>query len=43
MNDEFEEIECNTCGDIMSVLPDESIYVCYNSECTSCYEDDECS
>jgi hypothetical protein len=34
-----EEVECNNCGNIMSLLEDESIYACYNSECTSCYEE----
>ena len=34
-----EEVECNMCGNIMSLLEDESIYVCFNSECTRCYEE----
>ena len=33
-----DEVECNNCGNIMSLTEDETIYVCYNSECTSCYE-----
>jgi hypothetical protein len=33
-----DEVECNNCGNIMSLTEDGSIYVCYNSECTSCYE-----
>jgi hypothetical protein len=36
---EEEEIECNTCGYLMGLLPDNSIYVCYNSECTSFYDE----
>ena len=36
-----DEVECNTCGNIMSLTEDESTYVCYNSECTSCYEEYE--
>lgn len=46
MNEEFEEVEevdeypeCNNCGDIMYLLPDKSIFVCTNPECTSCYEE----
>lgn len=35
-----EEVECNNCGDIMSLTEDQSIYICTNSECTSCYYDD---
>jgi hypothetical protein len=35
-----KEIECNTCGNIMSLLENKTNYVCYNSECTSCYEDE---
>lgn len=34
----LEEVECNNCGYLMSLTEDESVYVCYNSECTSCYE-----
>jgi hypothetical protein len=37
---EDEEVECNNCGNIMSLKEDKSIYVCYNSECTSCYEEE---
>jgi len=33
-----DEVECNNCSNLMSLTEDESIYVCYNSECTSCYE-----
>lgn len=36
-----EEVECNNCGCLMSLLPDNSIYVCTNSECTSCNEEFE--
>lgn len=36
-----EEVECNTCGYLMDLLSDNSIYVCNNSECTSCYEEGE--
>jgi hypothetical protein len=36
-----DEVECNMCGDYMYLLPDNSIYVCTNSECTRCYEEDE--
>ena len=36
-----DEVECNMCGNIMSLIEDESIYACYNSECTSCYEEDK--
>ena len=36
---EIDEVECNMCGNIMSLLEDESIYVCFNSECTRCYEE----
>jgi hypothetical protein len=39
--EELEEVECNNCGYLMSLTEDESIYVCYNSECTSCYEEYE--
>ncbi len=35
-----EEVDCNMCGYLMDLLPDNSIYVCNNSECTSCYEYD---
>jgi len=38
LKETLEEVECNTCGYLMSLTEDESIYVCYNSECTSCYE-----
>ena len=37
-NPSCDEVECNNCGNLMSLTEDESIYVCYNSECTSCYE-----
>jgi hypothetical protein len=37
----LEEVECNNCGYLMSLTEDESVYVCYNSECTSCYEEYE--
>jgi hypothetical protein len=37
----FEEVECNNCGYLMSLTEDESVYACYNSECTSCYEEYE--
>ncbi len=40
MNEEFEEVECNMCGNIMSLLEDKSNYVCFNSECTRYYEKD---
>lgn len=43
MNEEFEEIECNTCGNIMWLKEDKSIYICCNSECTSYYEENEFS
>ena len=33
-----DEVECNMCGNIMSLLEDESNYACFNSECTRCYE-----
>ena len=36
-----EEVECSSCGSLMSLLTDDSVYVCSNSECTSCYEDNE--
>lgn len=36
-----EEVECNNCGSIMWLLPDMSIYVCCNSECTRCYEEND--
>jgi hypothetical protein len=36
-----EEVECSSCGSSMSLLPDDSVYVCSNSECTSFYEDGE--
>lgn len=39
MDEEFEEIECNMCGNIMSLLEDKSNYACFNSECTRCYEE----
>jgi hypothetical protein len=39
--EEKEEVECNNCGYLMSLLPDNSIYVCTNSECTNCYEKSE--
>jgi hypothetical protein len=35
-----DEVECNNCGNIMSLTEDKSILICTNSECTSCYEDD---
>jgi hypothetical protein len=38
---EEDEVECNNCGYLMSLKEDESIYICTNSECTSCYEDFE--
>lgn len=41
MDEECEEIECNTCGNLMWLKEDESIYICCNSECTSCYEEYE--
>ena len=37
----LEEVECNNCGYLMSLTEDESVYACYNSECTSCYEEYE--
>ena len=37
----IEEVECSNCGSSMSLLPDNSVYVCSNSECTSCYKDNE--
>jgi hypothetical protein len=37
----IEEVECNNCGYLMSLTEDESVYACYNSECTSCYEEYE--
>ena len=40
-NETIEEVECNNCGYLMSLTEDESVYVCYNSECTSCYEEYE--
>ena len=36
-----DEVECNNCGNIMSLLEDESNYACFNSECTRCYEEYE--
>ena len=39
LKQEIDEVECNMCGNIMSLLEDESIYVCFNSECTRCYEE----
>jgi len=39
--EEDEEVECNMCGNIMDLLPDESNYVCTNTECTRCYEEEE--
>jgi hypothetical protein len=39
--EELEEVECNNCGYLMSLTEDESVYACYNSECTSCYEEYE--
>ena len=36
-----EEVECNICGSIMSLLPDNSMYVCTNSECTRYYEEEK--
>jgi len=36
-----EEIECNTCGELMSISSDETIYICTNSECTSYFEEEE--
>jgi hypothetical protein len=36
-----DEVECNMCGGYMYLLPDNSIYVCTNSECTRCYEEDD--
>jgi hypothetical protein len=36
-----DEVECNMCGNIMSLIENESIYACYNSECTRCYEEYE--
>jgi hypothetical protein len=29
------------CGGYMYLLPDNSIYVCTNSECTRCYEEED--
>jgi len=40
-NETIEEVECNNCGYLMSLTEDESVYACYNSECTSCYEEYE--
>lgn len=34
-----DEVECNNCGNIMSITENGSIYACFNSECTSCYEE----
>ncbi len=34
-----DEVECNSCGNIMSLIEDESIYACSNSECTRYYEE----
>ena len=39
--EQLEEVECNNCGYLMSLTEDESVYACYNSECTSCYEEYE--
>jgi len=39
--EQIEEVECNNCGYLMSLTEDESVYACYNSECTSCYEEYE--
>lgn len=36
-----DEVECNMCGGYMYLLPDNSIYVCTNSECTRCYEEED--
>ena len=36
-----DEVECNMCGNIMSLLEDESNYACFNNECTRCYEEYE--
>ena len=36
----LEEVECNNCGYLMSLKEDESIYICTNSECTSCYDEE---
>lgn len=35
-----EVVNCNTCGSIMYLLPDNSIYVCTNIECTSYYKEE---
>jgi hypothetical protein len=35
-----DEVECNMCGGYMYLLPDNSMYVCTNSECTRCYEEE---
>ena len=35
-----EEIECSNCGNLMSLLHDNSVYACFNHECTSCYEEE---
>jgi hypothetical protein len=39
-DEEEEEVECNNCGGIMSLKEDETIYICTNKECTSCYEEE---
>jgi hypothetical protein len=36
-----DEVECNMCGGYMYLLPDNSMYVCTNSECTRCYEEED--
>jgi hypothetical protein len=41
VEEEDEEVTCNNCGSTMSLLSDNSIYACFNSECTSCYEHEE--
>lgn len=38
--EEDEEVECNNCGDLMSLSKDGSIYICTQTDCTSCYDDD---
>ena len=39
--EEEELVECNTCGEIMSLTRDKRIYICSNPECTSYYEESD--
>lgn len=39
--EETEEVCCNMCGSMMWYVKEDGVYVCTNSECTRCYENEQ--